>query len=175
MKAEAESIKQERFAWGLLLSWVPFLLLMAPGFNKSMGGTQGPPYGAQLLSRGFVCLFCALGAVMLARVFSKGRVFSTISLSLLALLSGLIVAALGGYVWLCVLHSGSEAELGFFILGCIAWAGFEFAGVVLLFSSFDKGRAARGVISALSICCSGLKVAVVVFYLWLVSSFRGGF
>ena len=61
---------------------------------------------------------------------------------------------------------------GLVIFGFTAILISEVAALVLLFRSFSKGNALRSLLSVVSICCSGLVIAMMGAFVWLTAYMR---
>lgn len=177
MNIEAE--KNNRFLWGTLLVWVPFLLLMTPSVIRisrlpANVRATGLSTAAALLSEGLLYFSCASAIALLVHLFSKGKFLPGIPRPLLVCLTFFMAAILGGCVWLFVLHFATNVRvLGFAIFGCATVIAFELAGAVMLFRAFlaSTRRAAWSTWPMLSICCSGLIITTLSAYVWTLGAY----
>lgn len=177
MDIKAEPEKRNRFQWGMLLVWIPFLLFMAPSVIRvsrlpANVAATGLGSAAALLSEGLLYFSCAAATVLLAHLLSKGRLLPGIPRPLVVCLVFFMAAILGGCVWLFVLHRATNTRvLGFAIFGCATMIASEIAGVVLLSGAFSKYRRAWSAGPVLSICCSGLIITTLSAYLWTFGAY----
>jgi hypothetical protein len=56
----------------------------------------------------------------------------------------------------------------FSTFGFAAFAVFEAAAIVLLLRAFSRGHPVRAFVSVVSICCSGLMITIMGFFLWVL-------
>jgi hypothetical protein len=169
MNIEADKVKQERFTWGVLLSWIPSALFFAPAsilHRMSIPEIFAPELVSvvHFLSAEFLIFGCVVAIIILVDMFSKVHAIPS---SLVPALRLLVIVIAGAYVSV-LLSATLKGQARFAIFGCFTIAGLELAGVVLLSRTFAKGHPARGALSALSICSGVLMAGVAVVYAWVL-------
>jgi hypothetical protein len=177
MFIQADPQKRSRLLWGMLLVWIPFLLLMAPSVIRisrlpANVGATGLSTAAALLSEGLLYFSCAGAIVLLAHLFSKGHLLPGIPRPLLICLIFFMAAVMGGCLLLFAPHFATNARVvAFAIFGCATVIAFELAGVLLLSGAFSTSRATRRGWPVLSVCCSGLILTTLGAYVWALGAY----